>query len=151
MRNPESHITKILPSKICRQRANSYSHRALSGNGGLPARRCINVDRVELSKGSAEFEAAFMLSAKRRRLAPERIDASCTRIRELRENRDELTEANILLPTGLPAAISAVFPEAEIRTCVVQLMRNSLSFCSWKQRHPVARELKRITKRSRRI
>jgi len=23
-------------------------------------------------------------------------------------------------------------------------MRNSLSFCSWKQRHPVARELKRI-------
>ena len=49
-----------------------------------------------------------------------------------------------LLPTGLPAAISAVFPEAEIRTCVVQLMRNSLSFCSWKQRHPVARELKRI-------
>jgi hypothetical protein len=51
--------------------------------------------RVELTKASAEFEAAFMLSAKRRRLAPERIDASCTRIRELRENRDELTEANI--------------------------------------------------------
>jgi hypothetical protein len=51
--------------------------------------------RVELTEASAEFEAAFMLSAKRRRLAPERIDATCTRIRELRENRDQLREANI--------------------------------------------------------
>ena len=33
--------------------------------------------------------------AKRRGLAPERIDATCTRIRELRENRDQLREANI--------------------------------------------------------
>jgi hypothetical protein len=51
--------------------------------------------RVELIEASAEFEVAFMLSAKRRRLAPERIDATCTRIRELRENRDQLREANI--------------------------------------------------------
>src|SRR6202035_2529527 len=51
--------------------------------------------RVELTEASAEFEAAFMLSAKRRRLAPERIDATCTRIQELRENRDRLREANI--------------------------------------------------------
>jgi hypothetical protein len=36
--------------------------------------------RVELTEASAEFEAAFMLSAKRRRLAPDRIDATCTRI-----------------------------------------------------------------------
>ena len=51
--------------------------------------------RVELIESSAEFEAAFMLSAKRRRLAPERIDATCTRIRDLRKNRDQLREANI--------------------------------------------------------
>jgi hypothetical protein len=51
--------------------------------------------RVELTEASAEFEAAFMLSAKRRGLAPERIDATCTRIRELRENREQLREANI--------------------------------------------------------
>ena len=51
--------------------------------------------RVELIEASAEFEAAFMLSAKRRRLAPERIDATRTRIRELRETRDQLREANM--------------------------------------------------------
>ena len=51
--------------------------------------------RVELTETSAEFEAAFILSAKRRKLAPKRIDATCTRIQELRENRDLLREANI--------------------------------------------------------
>jgi hypothetical protein len=51
--------------------------------------------RVELIEASTEFEAAFILSARRRRLAPEKIDATCTRIRELRENRDQLREANI--------------------------------------------------------
>lgn len=51
--------------------------------------------RVELIEASAEFEAAFMLSAKRRRLTPERIDATRTRIRELRETRDQLREANM--------------------------------------------------------
>src|SRR6516225_7099376 len=50
--------------------------------------------RVELIEASAEFEAAFMLSAKRRRLPPERIDATRKRIRELRENRDQ-REANM--------------------------------------------------------
>ena len=49
----------------------------------------------ELTEASAEFEAAFMLSAKRRRLAREKIDATCARIRELRQNRDQLREANI--------------------------------------------------------
>ena len=51
--------------------------------------------RVELTEASAEFEAAFILSARRRRLPPEKIDAICTRIRELRGNRDQLREANI--------------------------------------------------------
>jgi hypothetical protein len=58
-------------------------------------KRMFQRRRVELTEASAEFEAAFILSAKRRRLASETIDATCTRIRELRENRDQLREANI--------------------------------------------------------
>jgi putative transposase len=45
---------------------------------------------------------------------------------------------------GFPEAITAVFPETEIQTCIVHLIRNSLSFCNWKQRQAVARELKQI-------
>jgi putative transposase len=45
---------------------------------------------------------------------------------------------------GFPEAITAVFPEAEVQTCIVHLIRNSLSFCNWKERKPVAQELKRI-------
>jgi putative transposase len=45
---------------------------------------------------------------------------------------------------GFPEANTAVFPDAEIQTCIVHLIRNSLSFCNWKQRQPVARELKHI-------
>jgi putative transposase len=45
---------------------------------------------------------------------------------------------------GFPEAITAVFPETQIQTCIVHLIRNSLSFCNGKQRRPVALELKRI-------
>jgi transposase-like protein len=45
---------------------------------------------------------------------------------------------------GFPEAITAVFPQTQIQTCIVHLIRNSLSFCNWKERRPVARELKRI-------
>ena len=45
---------------------------------------------------------------------------------------------------GFPEAISAVYPDCEIQTCIVHLIRNSLSFCSWKDRKPVAAELKNI-------
>lgn len=45
---------------------------------------------------------------------------------------------------GFPEAISAVYPDCEVQTCIVHLMRNSLSFCSWKDRKPVAAELKNI-------
>ena len=34
---------------------------------------------------------------------------------------------------GLPEAISAVYPQAEIQTCIVHLMHNWLSFCNWKE------------------
>ena len=45
---------------------------------------------------------------------------------------------------GFPEAISAVYPDSEIQTCIVHLIRNSLSFCNWKDRKPVAAELKNI-------
>jgi putative transposase len=45
---------------------------------------------------------------------------------------------------GFPEAIRAVFPDTRVQTCIVHLIRNSLSFCNWKERQPVARELKRI-------
>src|ERR1700721_739265 len=45
---------------------------------------------------------------------------------------------------GFPEAISAVYPDTEIQTCIVHLIRNSLSFCNWKDRKPVATELKKI-------
>ena len=45
---------------------------------------------------------------------------------------------------GFPDAITAVFPQTQIQTCIVHLIRNSLSFCNWKQRQAVAKELKSI-------
>jgi putative transposase len=45
---------------------------------------------------------------------------------------------------GFPEAINAVFAETQIQTCIVHLIRNSLDFCSWKDRKPVAQELKSI-------
>ena len=47
---------------------------------------------------------------------------------------------------GFPEAITAVFPETQIQTCIVHLICNSLSFCNWKERRPVAQELKRSYK-----
>lgn len=45
---------------------------------------------------------------------------------------------------GFPEAIEAVFPQAQIQTCIVHLMRHSLEYCSWKDRKFVAAELKSI-------
>jgi putative transposase len=45
---------------------------------------------------------------------------------------------------GFPEAINAVFAETQIQTCIVHLIRNSLDFCSWKERKPVAAELKKV-------
>ena len=38
---------------------------------------------------------------------------------------------------GFPEAISAVFPQAEVQTCIVHLLRYSLQFASWKERKAV--------------
>lgn len=45
---------------------------------------------------------------------------------------------------GFPDAITAVFPETQVQTCIVHLMRGSLEFCSWQDRKHVAAELKAI-------
>ena len=45
---------------------------------------------------------------------------------------------------GFPDAITAVFPDAVVQTCIVHLLRNSMAFTSWKERKPIAAELKDI-------
>jgi putative transposase len=45
---------------------------------------------------------------------------------------------------GFPEAITAVFPEAQIQTCIVHLIRHSLAFASWKERREIAAALKPI-------
>ena len=45
---------------------------------------------------------------------------------------------------GFPEAIGAVFPEASVQTCIVHLIRQSLSYCGWKERKAVAAALKLV-------
>ena len=45
---------------------------------------------------------------------------------------------------GFPEAITAVFPEATVQTCIVHLLRHSLDFVSYKDRKAVAAALKDI-------
>ena len=46
--------------------------------------------------------------------------------------------------TGFGDAIEAVWPQAAVQTCVVHLIRNSIRFCSWKDRRAVVKALKPI-------
>lgn len=45
---------------------------------------------------------------------------------------------------GFPEAITAVFPQTNVQTCIVHLIRNSLAFCGWKERSKVAAALKMV-------
>lgn len=45
---------------------------------------------------------------------------------------------------GFPEAIEAVFPQAQIQTCIVHLIRTSLNYVGWKDRKALAAELKAI-------
>src|SRR3954452_12225625 len=45
---------------------------------------------------------------------------------------------------GFPDAITAVFPDAIVQTCIVHLLRQSLAFAAYKDRKPVAAALKTI-------
>ena len=47
---------------------------------------------------------------------------------------------------GFPDAITAVFPQAQVQTCIVHLIRNSLDFVSYKDRREVAAALKEVYK-----
>jgi putative transposase len=45
---------------------------------------------------------------------------------------------------GFPDAIQAVFPQTVVQTCIVHLIRYSMSFASWKERKTIAAALKPI-------
>lgn len=45
---------------------------------------------------------------------------------------------------GFPQAIEAAFPQAQVQTCIVHLLRHSMSFASYKDRKAVAAALKAI-------
>jgi putative transposase len=45
---------------------------------------------------------------------------------------------------GFPDAINAVFPQTQIQTCIVHLLRNSMDYAGWKDRKPVAMALKAV-------
>jgi len=45
---------------------------------------------------------------------------------------------------GFPEAITAVFPQTVVQTCIVHLIRHSLEFVSWKDRKPVVPALRAI-------
>jgi putative transposase len=46
--------------------------------------------------------------------------------------------------TGFPDAIEAVFPQTRVQLCIVHLVRNSLSYVSYKDRKAVAADLKLV-------
>jgi len=45
---------------------------------------------------------------------------------------------------GFPQAVEAVYPEARVQLCIVHLVRASLNYVNWKERKPVAADLKAI-------
>jgi transposase-like protein len=45
---------------------------------------------------------------------------------------------------GFPEAIESVFPQAEVQTCIVHLIRYSMQFASWKERKHVAKSLRPV-------
>jgi len=45
---------------------------------------------------------------------------------------------------GFPEAITTVFPDTVVQTCIVHLIRHSLQFVSWKDRKPVMPALRAI-------
>src|SRR5215469_16041432 len=45
---------------------------------------------------------------------------------------------------GFPQAIEAMFPQAQVQTCIVHLVRASLNYVGWKERKQVAADLKTV-------
>jgi transposase-like protein len=46
--------------------------------------------------------------------------------------------------SGIGDALAAVFPATTLQTCIVHLIRNSLGYASWKERHALAKALRPI-------
>lgn len=69
-------------------------------------------------------------------------------LRVMNELRNRGTEDIMLAVVdglkGFPDAITAVFPDAIVQTCIVHLLRNSMDFVSWKDRKPLVTALKGI-------
>ncbi len=45
---------------------------------------------------------------------------------------------------GFPQAIQSVFPETEVQTCIVHLMRHGLNLCNWKDSKQMAADMRAI-------
>jgi len=45
---------------------------------------------------------------------------------------------------GMSEALGAVFPTTTLQTCIVHLIRHSLDFANWKERHPLSQALRPI-------
>ena len=45
---------------------------------------------------------------------------------------------------GFPQAIETIFPQAQVQTCIVHLVRASLNYVGWKERKQVAADLKTV-------
>lgn len=45
---------------------------------------------------------------------------------------------------GFPQAIETMFPQAQVQTCIVHLVRASLNYVGWKERKQVAADLKEV-------
>ena len=46
--------------------------------------------------------------------------------------------------TGIAQALEVVFRRTRLQTCIVHLIRNSLTYASWKDRKPLAAALRSI-------
>ncbi len=57
---------------------------------------------------------------------------------------DDVLIACVDVLKGLPEAIEAVYPQAEVQLCIVHMVRNSLKFVSYKDRKKIATDLKTI-------
>ena len=49
---------------------------------------------------------------------------------------------------GFSEAINAVFPDTQVQTCIVHMIRNSLNYVGWKERKAVAADLKEVYRAS---
>src|SRR5690606_5772214 len=68
------------------------------------------------------------------------------RVRNELKNRgtDDILLAVVDGLKGFPEAITAVFPETVVQTCIVHLLRSAMDFVAWKDRKGLASALKQI-------